>query len=100
MAPSRLGHHDHTAEMRRIKEKNRCDVALGLPLRDDLGPSAKDLRQKSRRNCRRKVKEFLRSAAARTVDALIDAMGDALRSVTPGDILGWFKHCGYRYKQE
>jgi transposase len=47
-----------------------------------------------------KIKEFLRSAAARTVDALIGAIGDALRSVTPGDILGWFKHCGYRYKQE
>jgi len=27
-------------------------------------------------------------------------MGDALRAVTTGDILGWFKHCGYRYKQE
>jgi transposase len=47
-----------------------------------------------------KLKEFLRSAAARTVDALIDAMGEALRAVTTGDILGWFKHCGYRYKQE
>ncbi len=47
-----------------------------------------------------KIKEFLRAAAARTVDALIDAMGDALRSVTPGDILGWFEHCGYRYVQE
>jgi transposase len=47
-----------------------------------------------------KLKEALRSAAARTVDALIEAMGDALRSVTPGDIFGWFNHCGYRYKQE
>jgi hypothetical protein len=47
-----------------------------------------------------KLKEALRSAAARTVGALIAAMGDALRSVTPGDISGWFNHCGYRYKQE
>ena len=47
-----------------------------------------------------KTKEFLRSAAARTIDTLISAMGDALRSVTPTDILGWFKHCGYRYKQK
>ena len=46
-----------------------------------------------------KLKEFLRSAAARTVEALIGAMGDALRSVTPGDIFGWFNHCGYRYVQ-
>lgn len=47
-----------------------------------------------------KLKVFLRSAAARTVDALIEAMGDALRAVTTGDLLGWFNHCGYRYKQE
>lgn len=43
-----------------------------------------------------KLKEYLRSAAARTVDGLIDAMGDALRSVRPSDILGWFRHSGYR----
>lgn len=46
-----------------------------------------------------KLKEFLRSAEARTVDDLIDAMGDALRSVTPGNILGWFDHSGYRHVQ-
>jgi transposase len=46
-----------------------------------------------------KVKARLRSAAARTVDALIDALGEALRAVTPGDISGWFDHCGYRYVQ-
>jgi transposase len=46
-----------------------------------------------------KLKECLRSASARTVGALIRAMGAALRSVTPRDILGWFRHCGYRYEQ-
>ncbi len=46
-----------------------------------------------------KLKEFLRSAAARTVDDLIGAMGDGLRSVTPENILGWFGHSGYRYVQ-
>ena len=43
-----------------------------------------------------KLKGLLRSAAARTADGLIDAMGEALRAVRPGDILGWFAHCGYR----
>jgi transposase len=47
-----------------------------------------------------KPKDLLRAAAARTVDALIDAIGDALQAVRLGDIVGWFKHCGYRYKQE
>jgi transposase len=42
-----------------------------------------------------KLKARLRSAAARTVDDLIGAMGDALRAVRPSDILGWFRHSGY-----
>ena len=42
-----------------------------------------------------KVKQHLRSAKARTDDGLIDAMGDALRSVTPEDVCGYFEHCGY-----
>jgi transposase len=42
-----------------------------------------------------KLKARLRSAAARTVDDWIGAMGDALRAVRPGDILGWFRHSGY-----
>ena len=43
-----------------------------------------------------KVKEYLRSAAARTVDAVIAAMGSALNQVTPSDIDGWFYHrCVY-----
>ena len=43
-----------------------------------------------------KLKAALRSAAARTVDALIAAMGDALRAIRPSDILGWFRHSGYQ----
>ena len=42
-----------------------------------------------------KVKAFLRKAKARTLDALIEAIGDALRAVTTSDIIGWFTECGY-----
>ena len=42
-----------------------------------------------------KLKEILRSAAARTVDAVVAAMGAALRAVRVGDIRGWFTHSGY-----
>jgi transposase len=42
-----------------------------------------------------KVKRLLRSLAARTVDALHHAFGQAFAAVTPGDIRGCFKHCGY-----
>ena len=41
-----------------------------------------------------KLKAWLRSAAARTVDSLIAAMGGAQRAVQPGDILGWFRQSG------
>jgi transposase len=42
-----------------------------------------------------KLKGLLRSAAARTVGAVIEAMGEALRAVRLEDILGWFGHSGY-----
>ena len=42
-----------------------------------------------------KLKAYLRKAAARTVDALYEALGDALRTVTDHDIAGWFRSCGY-----
>jgi transposase len=41
-----------------------------------------------------KVKTFLRRVAARSKEGLYDALGEALRCVTPQDILGWFRHAG------
>jgi transposase len=43
-----------------------------------------------------KLKAALRKAKARTVDALVTAIGEALRAVTPTDIRGWFAHSGYQ----
>ena len=45
--------------------------------------------------CWSKVKTALRTAKARTFDALLDALADALRSVSSADIQAWFAHCGY-----
>ena len=42
-----------------------------------------------------KVKQFLRSAKARTSEDLVGAIGEALRSVTQQDIEHYFEHCGY-----
>jgi transposase len=42
-----------------------------------------------------KLKAALRSAAARAVDALIEAMGEGLRAIRVGDIRGWFAPSGY-----
>ncbi len=41
-----------------------------------------------------KVKALLRRIAARTKGDLYDAIGEALKQVTPEDIIGWFKAAG------
>lgn len=45
--------------------------------------------------CWSKVKTFLRAAAARTLEALDEAVVSALRAITPQDAKGWFRLCGY-----
>jgi transposase len=42
-----------------------------------------------------KVKAWLRDAKARCFDELATALADVLRAVTPADIQGWFRSCGY-----
>ena len=42
-----------------------------------------------------KIKQTLRSLAARTFEGLIHAIGIALEEVTKHDLVGWFTHCGY-----
>lgn len=44
-----------------------------------------------------KVKSVLRKLAARTVDALDDAIVLALRAVSPSDAAGCFRHAGYAF---
>lgn len=44
-----------------------------------------------------KVKALLRKAEARTNDALLLAIGDALSKVTQKDATHWFAHCGYSF---
>ena len=42
-----------------------------------------------------KLKTYLRRVGARTHEALIDALTQALLTVTAADARGWFTHCGY-----
>jgi len=56
------------------------------PYSPDLNPIEK---------CWAKVKTALRAAKARTWDDLVDALRDALLSVSRTDVLAWFAHCGY-----
>jgi transposase len=43
-----------------------------------------------------KIKKILRKLQARTHEALLEAMEEALSAVTPGDVAGWFDHCGHQ----
>jgi transposase len=45
--------------------------------------------------CWSKVKAALRAAKARTLHALVEAIAQALRSISLTDIQNWFAHCGY-----
>ena len=47
-------------------------------------------------NCWSKVKSRLRSLKPRALPDLLDALVEAFSSITQQDILGWFRHCGYR----
>jgi transposase len=42
-----------------------------------------------------KLKTLLRTAAARTKEALEAALAEALDRITAADAHGWFAHCGY-----
>lgn len=46
--------------------------------------------------CWAKVKQVLRAAKARTVEALLTALRAALLSITKEHALAWFAHCGYQ----
>lgn len=43
-----------------------------------------------------KIKAYLRKVKPRDVNALIAAIGEALKTVTADDARSWFDHCGYK----
>ena len=67
-------------------EARQARVVFLPPYSPDLNPIEK---------CWAKVKTALRAAKAQTFDALVDAVCDALHTITPEDAAAWFAHCGY-----
>ncbi len=43
-----------------------------------------------------KIKRFLRKVAARSKEALVEALGAVLSAVSPEEVRGYFEHAGYR----
>ena len=73
-------------EVRRLVESAGATLLLLPPYSPDYNPIEQAIS---------KVKTVLRKLARRTVDALFDAIGEALASVTHDDARNYIAHCGY-----
>jgi len=47
-----------------------------------------------------KIKGMVRQAGARTREALVDVLGQALSAISAQDARGYFEHAGYRPKAQ
>ena len=73
-------------EVRALIEAAGCRLLLLPPYSPDLNPIEQAWS---------KLKTLLRSAAARTKDALETALTQVIDTITAADARGWFGHCGY-----
>ncbi len=73
--------------VRELIEGRGCELLYLPPYSPDLNPIEEAFA---------KVKALLRRAAARSHEALVEAMGAALDAITAQDTHGFFGHCGYR----
>ena len=75
------------SRIRELLEGRGCELLYLPPYSPDLNPIEEAFA---------KLKALLRKAGARTREALIEAMGRALETVTASDAQGFFEHRGYR----
>jgi transposase len=78
------------AGIRNLIETNGARLIYLPPYSPDLNPIEKAWFR---------FKQFLRSAKARTQQALDLAITDALRTISPENAAAWFRHCGYGTQQ-
>jgi transposase len=76
--------------VREIVEARGCEVLFLPSYSPDFSPIEEAFS---------KLKALLRRARARTKEALVGAIGQALDAITPVDARGWFTHCGYASTQ-
>ena len=81
-----LGAHQ-PKRVRDLIEKRGAEVVFLPSYSPDLNPIEQAFS---------KIKNILRKLGARTHEALLGAMEEALSKVTPADAAGWFEHCGYQ----
>jgi transposase len=79
------------ARVRHLIEERGCQLLFLPAYSPDFSPIEETFS---------KIKAFLRRVGARTHEALQDAIGQALETVTAQDALGWFTHGGYLPSEE
>ena len=73
--------------VRELIEARGCELLYLPPYSPDLNPIEEAFA---------KIKGILRKAEARGREALIEALGAAISTVSPADARGFFEHGGYR----
>jgi transposase len=73
--------------VRELIEERGCELIYLPAYSPDLNPIEEAFA---------KIKGILRRAGARTKDALVEALGEALSAVSARDARGYFEHAGYR----
>ena len=73
--------------VRELIEAKGCELVYLPPYSPDFNPIE---------GAFSKLKSYLRAACARSRDALMELIGEALRTITVPDAEGYFEHCGYR----
>ena len=82
----------HTSRwVRQLIEEKGCQLWLLPSYSPDMNPIEEAFS---------KVKNLLRKAKARTLQALFEATAQALEVVSAGDARGYFEHCGYGTPQD
>jgi transposase len=79
------------SRVRELVEARGCELLYLPAYSPDLNPIEEAFS---------KLKALLRRAGARTREALMEAMGQALDAVTADDARGYFEHRGYRQKAQ
>ena len=79
-----LGAHHRAGVAEAVRDAG-CEVWFLPPYSPDLNPIEE---------CFSKLKTWLRRVQARSVEALVDAIGTGFERVSRADVLGWFRHAG------
>jgi transposase len=79
------------ARVRELIEERGCELIYLPAYSPDLNPIEEAFS---------KIKAMLRRVGARTKDALVDALGEALSAVSAQDARGYFEHAGYRLRAQ